>query len=184
MRDHPSIIRYARSFARTTGMDLDDLLQEARVGYLRAVRADEAGQYDPRIASFDTYATNAVFRHMCKVHGRCRRGEGELLGEDLARSWSEEGDATFEETIADESTPAPDRYLILSELVRELPDDARAVVDLVLGDLPAEVIDPVLAGVKGASRRLREYVRAALGLRRGDRAEAAFDAIGEMLGSI
>lgn len=179
MRDHPSVLRYAASFHRTTGLDLDDLLQEARVAHLRAVRAEENGKYDPHISSFDTYATNAVYHHMCRVHGANRRG-AEVLGEDL----SGEEDASFEETLVDDRTPAPDRRLLLAELVRELPDDARAVVDLVLGDLPAEVIDPVLAGVRGASKKLREYVRLALGLRRGDRAAAAFDAIGDMLSSL
>lgn len=172
MKDHPAVLRYARSFARTTGIDLDDLLQEARIAYFRAEAAIESGKYDARISSFDTYATNAVYHHMCKVHA-ARRREVDASGE--------EPDA---DVLADTSTPLPDRQLIFAELVRELPEDARAVVDLVLGDLPAEIIDPVLSGVKGASRRLREYIRLKLGLRRGDRAAAAFDAIGEMISLI
>jgi DNA-directed RNA polymerase specialized sigma24 family protein len=170
MKDHPAVLKYANSFARTTGMDLNDALGEARVAYSRALRAIDTGQYDPHLASFDTYVTHAVYRGMCSAAARSRRAVQTIEGID--------------DELPDEA-PSPNRRLLLAELIRELPDDARAVVDLVLGDgIPDALVDRVLAGSRGAIDKLRSHIRRALGLRRGDRAEAAFAAISDMLAEI
>src|ERR1700722_12302043 len=56
--------KLASSFARTTGIDRDDLLQEARIAYWWA---DACGKYDPHHAAFSTYATHCVTRRLCDV---------------------------------------------------------------------------------------------------------------------
>jgi DNA-directed RNA polymerase specialized sigma24 family protein len=196
MKDHPAVLKYARAFAEANSIDPDDMLQEARIAVWRAECAVESGQYDPRKASFNTYATTAVYRRMCSVldnHKRILANGGDNLngGRDTFqllnyhRKWTDsERDINEIEEIPDQLSPGPDRALILAELIRELPDDARAVVDLVLGDLPGDLVDQVLDGVRGASVRLRSHIRRALRLRRGDRAAAAFSAITEMLASM
>jgi DNA-directed RNA polymerase specialized sigma24 family protein len=183
-RDHPSVLRYANSFARTTNLELDDLLQVGRMAHARAETAIDTGQYDPRKSSFNTFTTRVVYRELCSELEWSRRHSGPPTVSLDAEDEEEDGPRRGVGELADETTPAPDRRLVLAELIRELPEDARAVVDLVLGDLPDGLVDAVLDGVRGAPQRLRSYVRRTLGLRRGDRAEAAFSAIAEMLASI
>jgi DNA-directed RNA polymerase specialized sigma24 family protein len=170
MTDHPAILKYAAVFARTTGMDYKDVLQEARIAYHKAERAIATGQYDPRKSSFDTFATNCVYHSMCNLYAKHKR-HPPVMDE-------------LDETIMDHTTPPPDRGLLLAQLIRDLPDDARAIVNLVLSDAASDLVDRVLSGADGAVRRLKRYIRRELGLRRGDRAEAAFTAISKMLGEI
>jgi DNA-directed RNA polymerase specialized sigma24 family protein len=184
MKDHPAVIKYARSFAATSGAELDDMLQVARIALQKAERAVETGKYDPRKASFNTYATWAVYRGMCSAVARRERTIPEGWDPTVRTGREDNGRASTADEMADEVTPAPDRRLLLAELIRELPSDARAVVDLVLGDTAGDLVDLALDGHPGAIDRLRSHIRRALGLRRGDRAEAAFGAITEMLAEV
>jgi hypothetical protein len=181
MKDHPAVLKYAHAFASINGMELDDALQDARLAHAKALRAIDTGDYDPRKASFNTYATTAVYHGMCSALSRSKRKIPE--GYDPRHLGCDHGGWTEDESdvVPDESTPSPDRRLMLAELIRELPDDARAVVDLVLDDSAGELVDLVLDGANGAQDKLRKYIRQVLGLRRGDRASAAFSAIAEML---
>lgn len=169
--DHPAVLRYARSFSRTSDLEYDELMQVGRIAIWRAELAAERGTYDPHISSFATYSTNCVRLAMCKELAAHRRGPQTAdLGEEVTV-----------EDLADDRSPSPDGRLVLAQLVRDLPDDARAVVELVLGDVPGEVLDAVLSGARGASQRLRSYIRRTLGMRRGDRAETTFGAIARAL---
>jgi hypothetical protein len=172
MKDHPAVLKYAHEFARTSGVELDDLLQEARIAQWKA---QAAGSYDPHLASLDTFVTTGVYRAMCSAVPRLRRGTPP----------SSEYQVELSIDLSDQSGPPPDRSLLLAELIRELPVDARAVVELVLDKGDAGIlVDQVLANAKGARDRLRSYVRRVLGLRRGDRAEAAFSAVTNMLAEL
>lgn len=174
MRDHPAVIRYARSFSRHPELEHDDLMQVGRLAIWRAERAIGTGQYDPRISSWDTYATNCVYKAMCRELAE-RRRERALQVVSLGE------EASIDE-LADGHGLPPDGRLFLHDLLRELPDDARAVVELVIGDEAGDLVDAALSGARGATARLRSYVRRSLGLRRGDRAAAAFGAIAAALG--
>lgn len=166
--DHPSVLRYARSFARHPELEYEDLLQVGRLAIWRAELAVGRGLYDARRASWDTYATNCVRLAMCKELSRARR--------HLVSTVALDEDATIDD-LADAASPPPDDRAVLLSLLRALPEDARAVASLLLGDEPGAVLDGALAGARGAADALRSYLRRALGLRRGDRADAAFDAL-------
>ena len=173
MSDHPAVLRYANSFSRSGELEYDELLQVGRMAVWRAELAVERGLYDPHVASWDTYATNCVRLAMCKELANTRKRHIPMMGL---------GDEATIEDFADDS-PAPDARLNFAALIQELPEDARAVVELLLGDAPGELLDAVLAGARGARGRLLSYVRRTLGLRRGDRAAAAFEAIAAALGT-
>ena len=88
----------------------------------------------------------------------------------------------------DARTPSPDRRLLLAELVRGLPEDARAVVALVLGDVGGLETARLrrrlmVSGGDLTARGARAYIRQALGLSR-KRANAAFVAVTNMLEEI
>lgn len=159
MKDHPAVRKYGHSFARSTGMETEDALQEARLAFVRAERAVDDGRYDPRLASFNTFATHCVYRAMCSEASR-RRGRNDPTEE-------------LSDEIPDGVTPSPDRRLVLAELVRELPADARACVELVLGSVEVEA----------SARAVRQYARRVLGMSKS-RVDASFSAVAEMLASI
>jgi RNA polymerase sigma factor (sigma-70 family) len=169
--EHPAVLRYARSFSRSTGLEYEELLQVGRIAVWRAELAVERGNYDPHASSFATYATNCVRMAMCK----------ELAAHRHRVSTADLGEEATVEDLVDDYSVSPDGRLVIAQLVRDLPDDARAVVELVLGDVPGEVLDAVLAGARGASQRLRSYIRRTLGMRRGDRAETTFGSIARAL---
>ena len=192
MKDHPAVLKFANSFASTTDVEFDDLLQEARIAYLRARRAADAARdmgyprggpgYDPAKASFDTYATHSVYRGLCSALGRDRRQRPS----DVAYVRVDDEDELHQ--LADAHTPLPDRRLLLAELIRGLPEDARAVVALVLGDIGGLETARLrrrlmVSGGDLTARGARAYIRQALGLSR-DRADAAFVAVTNMLEEI
>jgi DNA-directed RNA polymerase specialized sigma24 family protein len=195
MKDHPAVLKYANSFAGSTDMELDDLLQEGRLAHLRARRAADAARdmgyprggpgYDPAKASFDTYATHSVYRGLCSALGRDRRQKPDDVSYVSIDEQNEDSESSKYHQFEDTRTPPPDRRLLLIELIRELPDDARAVVLLVLGDvggLESQHLrrrsPPTGSGL--TTHKARSYIRQTLGLSR-DRAEAAFSAVAAML---
>jgi DNA-directed RNA polymerase specialized sigma24 family protein len=159
MEDHPAVRKYAHSFAAITGLELDDLLQEARIACWNAeVGAIGSIKYDPRKASINTFITWCVYRHLCGIAERHKRTY--QISNEL------------NEAIPDQHTPLPDKNLLLAELIRELPDDARIAVNLVLGDVDA------IVGL--TTRKARGYIRQTLGWS-PSRARAAFLTVNEML---
>lgn len=161
MKDHPAVLKYAYSFSTTSGMDLDDLLQEARIARWNAEQGVLGNvEYDPRKSSFNTFATYCVYRHLCGITDRHKRVHP--ITHEL------------DEGMPDRSMPAPDRNLLLTELIRDLPEDARVMVDLVLNDVAAMDL---------TAHKARAYFRKRLGLSQG-RVNVAFSAVTEMLMSM
>lgn len=146
--------RIAASFAATTGLERDDLLQEA---LLAAWRSEE--HYDPELAAWSTYSTHVVTRRLCSVAERHRRHHPDHRHDELG-----------EHLASPESSPE-DRMVFLG-LIRQLPEDARAVVSLALSDAQD------LLGL--TPRGVRAAVRAALGWPAG-RADAAIDDVVRLL---
>jgi RNA polymerase sigma factor (sigma-70 family) len=180
MKDHPAVLRYAHAFAATTDVELDDLLQEGRMAVDHAKRKADAEQYDAARSSFDTYATHAVYRGMCSALRKHRR-QHRL---DIVASLDDADAPQFE----DAATPSPDRRLLLAELIRELPEDARAVIALVLDDVPGLGTERIRRrsappGSATSGRDVRSYIRRTLGLSHA-RANAAFAAVSAMLGEM
>lgn len=132
MTDDRLLLRIAASFATTTGMERDDLAQEAR---LAAWRAEE--HYDPELAAWSTYATRCVTRRLCSVVDRHRRWHpqhSELIDDVASLEPSEEDRAVF------------------LDLVRQLPEDARTVVSLVTSDA-TDLMGLTPRAVRAAIRR-------------------------------
>ena len=145
---------YARTFHGSTGIELDDLLQEARMAAWTATSND---RYDARRASLRTYASNVVYRRMCTLtgqHGR-RQPPTEELDEGFASA-----------------TPSPEDEVGFRELLRELPEDARIVVSMILSDAGA-----VANLAPGCAKRV---IADALGWPKG-RLQSAFSRIEMML---
>ena len=103
-------------FALSTGIDPEDLAQEARIAAARAVAT-----YDPAHASLRTYASRCVYRRLLTVATRERRRYPAVDDEPLDE----------EEPSADAS---PEDAAVFREMLRELPEDAALVCDLILGD--------------------------------------------------
>ena len=130
----------AASFARSTGLEREDLAQEAR---LAAWRAEQ--RYDPELAAWSTFSHSAVTRQLCTVLNRHRRyhsGHVELADEQASQEASQE-----------------DRLVFL-DMLRQLPEDARTVAELALssGD---ELLG--LAPNSWSAGSLRDAIRTALG---------------------
>ena len=149
-------VKLAGSFARTTGMDFDDLLQEARIAYLRADGV--AGGNDPHKSAFITFATWAVYRSLCSAA-------------DYDRRKAPPHEELFEWTAFD-GAPSPEDAAIFRELLRQLPEDARTMVDLVLSDA-GEFLGLSPSGARRA-------LRGALGWP-AERVNAAFAVVSRML---
>lgn len=132
--------KLANSFARTTGLDREDLLQEARIAYWWA---DACGGYDPHKAAFSTFATHCVYRRLCDLASASKRAPV------IEGSRDDEREADFADPA-----PSPEDAAVFADLLRSLPDDARMVVSMVLGDAQA------LAGM--TRRGARAAVRTAL----------------------
>lgn len=146
----------AASFAATTGIDRDDLLQEASLAYWRA---RSGGAYDPHFAAFNTFATHCVYRHLCSVARTGRRypQHEELQPNDNRLSTND---------------PSPEDRLIFAEMLRDLPEDARTVVSLILGDAQA-MASLTRAAAKRALKKALPWPP--------HRLEAAFSSITEAL---
>ena len=133
---------------RNPDIEYEVLEQEA----LQAVwRAQDGDRYDPSKAGFATFATVCATRQLLTLAQSHRRRclpteslDAVEAGMPDARGW-----------LADERQPDPEHLAMFAELIRQLPDDARTVVQLVLGD----------AGTFGglASRRAKRLIADALG---------------------
>jgi DNA-directed RNA polymerase specialized sigma24 family protein len=120
----------AHRFARITGMDVDDLMQESRLAALAAV-GRTAEHYDPRKASMFTYLSAAISWRLTDVARKAGR-RVPTVSIDTAGGDDEEGGARGIE-VADPG-PSPEDLAIFRDLLRQMPDDALAVVRLVLDD--------------------------------------------------
>ena len=110
---------HARKFSVNSAMDHDDLLQEA---LLAVWLAEVGGTYDPEKASLRTYSSTCCFRGLCTVVERHKR----------KNPTTDE----LDETLPGHG-PSPEDRALFMELIRELPNDARLVVEAVLSDAAA-----------------------------------------------
>ena len=150
---------------RNPDIEFEVLHQEA----LEAVwRAQDGDHYDPTKAGFATFATTCATRQLLTLAQTHRRRCLPIESLDAieagvldARGW------------LDDPQPGPEHSAIFSELIRQLPDDARTVVQLVLGD----------AGMFGGlvSRRAKRLIGDALGWP-AERLLSAFSDIAHGLG--
>lgn len=158
MKEIPtSCKKLAGAYCLTTGLEYEDLLQEALLGYWCA---ENYGNYDPHKASFETFATrimvnqlNTVTRmHLRKFPNHCSLDEAKNVPEDRQ--------------------PGAEDILYIKELIRELPEDAQFVARLMLENA-AE-----FAGV--AMNRTRKLLREMLPWPAG-RTDRAFKQIADAL---
>lgn len=108
---------HARKFSVNSAMEQDDLLQEA---LLAVWQAETGGTYDPEKASLRTYSSTCAFRHLCTVTERHKRRHPTMDELDEAQPSDD---------------PTPEDAALFMELIRELPGDARIVVETILSDV-------------------------------------------------
>jgi DNA-directed RNA polymerase specialized sigma24 family protein len=147
--------KYARSFSQSNNIEYDDLLQEAE---LACWNAEYDGSYDPRKAALTSYQTTCVFRHLCSVTDSIKRKR--LPGYQVEMS-----------DLLPDKSPNPEDTAVFYELVRQLPDDARVVTDLVFSNDFLAGLDPT---------KSKNIIREVLGWS-NDRINSAFNAITGML---
>jgi DNA-directed RNA polymerase specialized sigma24 family protein len=114
--------KLAVKFAFSTGIDVEYLFAEALEAYWKAT-IDQG--YDPRKASFKTFANTCVYRHLCSVIAEYRRKYPDH-------------DEISEDMVSPE--PSPENVCFFGELVRQLPADSKFVIHIVL-----EVLDGIPA---------------------------------------
>lgn len=146
--------KLAHSFHQTTGMELEELQQEALMAY--AV-ADVDPSYDDHKAAWTTFAQWCIMRHLCTAvekHKRKFPQNAEL------------------HDIHSDPSPNPEDRMIFLDLVSKLPDDAKAVIDIVFSDTE------FFAGM--ASTKARRAIRERLSWK-GPRIDRAFAEIRNLL---
>ena len=114
---------YASRLAATTGIDYDDLLQEARIAEWKAIQS-----YNPDHSSLKTYMSRCLYNRLLtvvKCHGRKSVPYGTAVALDSDES-------AFE--LIDNS-PSQEDVSIFADLLRQLPEDAKILVHLVLSDV-------------------------------------------------
>ncbi len=110
---------YAYTFYGTTGIEHEELLQEA---YLAAWLAATDGSYEPEASSLKTYASRCVFNKLCTVSTQARRKHPTTDELDPQMAGAQ---------------PSPEDVACFRELLRQLPDDAKLVVRMILEDAGA-----------------------------------------------
>jgi DNA-directed RNA polymerase specialized sigma24 family protein len=134
--DERIAVALANRFAASTGMEFEDLYQEAMRACWTA-RTD--GSYDPRKASLNTYQTTCAYRHLCTVAVQHKRSVV----------------ATVEiSMLIQDCQPSPEEIALFRDMVGKLPDDARLVVDMIFNQL---------GSVTGMTHiRVRQFLRLVL----------------------
>ena len=108
----------ARGFARTTGLEYDDLAQEARIAYWKA---ENDPRYDPRKAGLATFCSLCAYRAMCNHTAR----------QQAFASHHEVG--PVDPALPDDRVP-PDDAVYFRELLGALPEDAKMIVGMMFGE--------------------------------------------------
>ena len=145
--------KLAIKFAYSTGIEVGYLFSEAVEAYWKATIDPK---YDPRKASFKTYATTCVYRHLCSVIAEYKRKYPDY-------------DQISEDMVSQE--PSPEDVYYFKEIVSQLPDDGKYVIHLVL-----EVLDGIPAyRARAAIRKMLKGQWAAV------RIDTAFHSVSLML---
>lgn len=130
--------KLAWSFHHRTGLEVEDLFQEACFAYYMWAERDP--NYDPRKAAFASYAYMCMRSHLCNVVTKCR---------DTA---SKDKEYPTQLIILQ---PAPDEALAFREQLAGLSEEARFVIRLVF-ESPNEYL---CLTSRGAQAKIREYLR-------------------------
>jgi hypothetical protein len=109
--------KIAGAFCLSTGMEYDDLLQEAALGYWLA---ENDPHYDPHKSAINTYTTIAMVRGLCTVTATHRRKcpATEPLDETTS--------------LLESAEPSAEDVVYIKELIKQLPDDARLIANIVV----------------------------------------------------
>ncbi|NIU01127.1 MAG: hypothetical protein GWN01_09435 [Nitrosopumilaceae archaeon] len=117
--------KLAHSFHKTTGLNFDDLFQEACCAYLQAVKNP---QYDPRKMAKTSYAYMKVKQHLILYLNQEKRHHP-VLGE-----WVEE------KFLIDSLSYSPEKYAIFGSLIKSLSKEALTVLNMVF-ESPHEFLE-------------------------------------------
>jgi hypothetical protein len=109
--------KLAIQYAFSTGIDFGHLYSEALQAYWLA---EIDPSYDPRKSAFVTFATNCVKNQLNSVVYSYRRKHPPIFSE-------------LDESMPD-TQPSPDHIAFFVELVQQLPNDAKVVVQIALSD--------------------------------------------------
>lgn len=155
-------------YRRNSGaIEREVLEQEAMTAVWRAESRTGPGAYDPHLSSLRTFSTVCARRDLLTLAERHARTAISTVPLYAHADGRESTNLMLAETIADDA-PDPEQAAIFGEMLRQLPEDARTVVRLILEDAEAFV---------GASpRRARGLVAEALGWTSG-RLRGAFVSI-------
>ena len=145
----------ARGFARTTGLEYDDLAQEAKIAYWKA---ENDPRYDPHKAGVATFCSMCTHRTLCNYTARQQTYATHHQIEPI------------DPAIPDDRVP-PDDAVYFRELLGALPDDAKTIVGLMFGE-----------AARVSTGNMREFVRKRLyRVWPRWRIDQAFRAIAQML---
>lgn len=152
--------KLAWSFHRTTGIEYDDLVQEAAFCWYKWVVDNP--QYDPRRCAFTTWATMCIKSHLLNIairHRRSASSEMTILNDDIR-----------------DNGPQPHQNLEFLEELRALSDEGRLVVRMIF-DAPYELLHLT---PHQAQRELLEKLKEEYGLTH-QQARAAIAEVRELL---
>ena len=136
--------KLAWSFHHTTGLEFEDLYQEACLAYCWAERDSN---YDPRKAAFTSFAYMCMRSHLCNIVTKCRA--------DASRRFPTDTIALLNDWEAIDNAPAPDEELEFREQLGELSKEARFVIRLVF-ESPHEYL---CLTSREAQAKIRQYLR-------------------------
>lgn len=147
------------------GIEYEVLEQEA---YKALWMSETDGFYDPYQSALRTFSNTCINRHLLTYVLDCahKHPVGITISMEMPLS-SGEGPTTVGEIFYDAS-PDPEHQAIFSEMLRQLPEDARTVAALIFGDASA------YGGI--TPRAAKKLIASALGWTDG-RLRAAYKAI-------
>lgn len=108
----------AGGFAKTTGLEFDDLYQQARLAYWQASKDP---RYDPRKASIGTFCSLCTYNQLCSYAAKQKAWAERLPTEPL------------DETMP-EQRPSQEDTVYFRELMRALPDDAKTIIKMMFAE--------------------------------------------------
>lgn len=125
-RSYRDVIRGKTNLYFLAGGDKDDLIQEGMIGLFRAIMDYKAESE----ASFRTFAELCISRQMMTAVKTADRMKHSPLNTSLSLQASAGSDGaegagdTFEETLADKTSPSPEEMLIARDQARRLEEDS------------------------------------------------------------
>lgn len=126
--------KIAWSFHQRSGVDFDDLVQEAYYAWVAWVDgkawgaecANENPKYDPKKSSLRTFGYQNLYFHLTNVTTRAGRQPYTI---PMTVHNPASGDDEIIEPAGND--PTPDQNLIFKEAIRDLPDEVTLVLDII-----------------------------------------------------